>query len=211
MIQTHTSGRPKRTASCSMMERRQLKKRKKQKLDSDDSAGDCCISMVTIVSNFIDEYCPGNHNESSDDSCSSGVDVTVVNSNHPSEDSSEECMEVTPSRKTTLSSNSTPRRPNGISKKRKSPVALTPSQLNCSVNVSDMTSNILYSTFTIYRYIAIFITAIQYNAPNEEYQYIRAEINIQIVRKGIRLVSLVFEYLKSIRIYNERFFCINSS
>ena len=131
-----------------MMERRRLKKRKKQKLDSDDSAGDCCVSMVTIISNVVDEYCPGNHNESSDDSCSSGVDETVVNGNHPTEDSSEECVEVTPSRK--LSSNSTPRRPNGISKKRKSAAALTPSQLNCSGNVSDMPSNIQHNCWEKY-------------------------------------------------------------
>ena len=133
MIQTHTSGRPKRAVSRSMMERKRFKKRKKQKLDSDDSAGDCCVSMVTIVNNDIDEYCPSNHNESSDDACSSGVDEAVVNGNHPS-DSSEECMDVTPSRKAAVLSSSTPRRPNGISKKKRSPVAVIPS-LNCSVNV----------------------------------------------------------------------------
>ena len=112
-----------------MMERQRLKKRKKQKLDSDDSAGDCHVSMVTIVNNVIDEYCPGN--QSSDDTSSSGE--AVVNGNHRS-DSSEEGITPTQSSKAALSS-STPQRPNGVSKKKKLPVSLTPSQLNCSVNV----------------------------------------------------------------------------
>lgn len=81
---------------------------------------------------ITDEYCPGNIIESSDDNCSSGVDEAVANGNHPS-DSSEECMEVTPSSKTsTPLPSSTPRRSNGIKKKRSS---ITPSQLNHSVNV----------------------------------------------------------------------------
>ena len=118
-----------------MMERQRLKKRKKQKLDSDDSAGEYHITMVTVISDVIDEYCPDNQlNETSDDSCSSGVDESIVNGNHPS-DSSEECMEVTPStKKSTKLSSTTPQRPNGISKK-KSLIPVTPSQLNCSANV----------------------------------------------------------------------------
>lgn len=79
----------------------------------------------------IDEYCPDNINECSDESCSSGVDESIANGDHHS-DGSEECMDVTPSR--TVSS--TPKRPNGISKKKKSPNTVTPSQiLNSSANV----------------------------------------------------------------------------
>lgn len=92
--------------------------------------------MVTAtVSDVTDEYCPDNANEISDDSCSSGVDESVANGNDHS-DSSEECMDVTPSsKKSAALHSSTPQRPNGISKKKKSPPTLTPSQLNCSVNV----------------------------------------------------------------------------
>ena len=38
--QMHASGRPKRAVSCSMMERQRLKKRRRQKVESDDSAGE---------------------------------------------------------------------------------------------------------------------------------------------------------------------------
>lgn len=92
--------------------------------------------MITTVSDVIDEYCPGNTNESSDDSYSSGVDECIVNGGHPS-DSSEECMDVTPSsKKSTTLQLSTPRRPNSIPKKKKSQVAVTPAQLNSSLNVT---------------------------------------------------------------------------
>ena len=85
--------------------------------------------MVTVVNEVIDEYCPGNTIESSDDTCSSGVDESVVNGNNPS-GSSEECMDVTPSRKAvTPLSSSTPRRPNGVTKRKSS------TALNCSANV----------------------------------------------------------------------------
>ena len=84
--------------------------------------------MVTIVNEVTDEYYPGNNIESSDDTGSSGVDESVVNGNHPS-GSSEECMEVTPSRKAAPLSSSTPRRPNGVTKRKSLAV------LNCSVNV----------------------------------------------------------------------------
>jgi len=86
-------------------------------------------------SDITDEYCPGNIIESSDDSCSSGVDETIANGNSPS-DNSEECGEDIPSnKKSTLLPSSTPRRSNGIRKKKHS--VTTPSQLNCSVNVRD--------------------------------------------------------------------------
>ena len=93
--------------------------------------------MLTTVSDATDDYCPDNINESSDNSCSSGVDESVANGNQSS-DSSGECIDVTPSsKKSTALLSSTPRRPNGggVPKKKKSLNVTMPSQLNSSVNV----------------------------------------------------------------------------
>ena len=88
--------------------------------------------MVTAISDVTDDYGP-DINESSDDSCSSGVDESVANSNQSS-DSSGECIDITPStKKSTASlSSSTPRRPNGVPKKKKAMNSITPTR---SVNV----------------------------------------------------------------------------
>lgn len=91
--------------------------------------------MITTISDVTDDYCPDNVNESSDDTCSSGVDESVANGNHSSDDSGE-CIDITPScKKPTALLSSTPRRPNGVPKKKKSLNVTASSQINSSVNV----------------------------------------------------------------------------